>query len=485
MARSALRFLIPVTLLCALGIGSWYVEAQRTRTRSALSGFFESQPSELASRVGGRTARILVREGDSVRVGQALIVFEDRAAQAETEAKRHLTEQARQQWRELRNGSRPEDIRRQEAVVAEQSANLAHLRNGPLPEEIAAARDRLRETEAVYRRVRSGPRPQEIEQARAAERNAWARLAQVQRGPTAEEKAEAKARLDAAVAQETLDRSDLARSQSLYDQDAISRQQLERAQANERTSQAHRLEMERAYQRAELGGPHEETEQARAAYEQAKAALALLLAGSRKEDIEAASDDVSTAQENLRLLLRGTRPEDIRAAEARLAQAQAALDLLRAGSRQEQIAQSHAAERAAAATARSSQDNLEERTVRAPCNGVVERILIAVGDLVSPGAPVLRITDPSDLWIRIYVPENNLSRFSVGSDAELQLDGVPEPVLAYVESIATRGEFTPANLQTPDERGRQVFGVRLRLRRPDPRVKAGMYATVKRLGRWP
>jgi HlyD family secretion protein len=53
-----------------------------------------------------------------------------------------------------------------------------------------------------------------------------------------------------------------------------------------------------------------------------------------------------------------------------------------------------------------------------------------------------------------------------------------------VESIATRGEFTPANLQTPDERGKQVFGVRLRLKTTDKNVKAGMYSTVKRMGQW-
>jgi HlyD family secretion protein len=51
-------------------------------------------------------------------------------------------------------------------------------------------------------------------------------------------------------------------------------------------------------------------------------------------------------------------------------------------------------------------------------------------------------------------------------------------VSAEVESVASRGEFTPANLQTPEERGKQVFGIRLRLKQPDARVKAGMYATV-------
>jgi hypothetical protein len=53
-----------------------------------------------------------------------------------------------------------------------------------------------------------------------------------------------------------------------------------------------------------------------------------------------------------------------------------------------------------------------------------------------------------------------------------------------VESISTKGEFTPGNLQSPDERALQVFAVRLRLAHPDSRIKAGMYVTVKRVGSW-
>jgi HlyD family secretion protein len=92
------------------------------------------------------------------------------------------------------------------------------------------------------------------------------------------------------------------------------------------------------------------------------------------------------------------------------------------------------------------------------------------------------MADPNDIWIRVYVPESRLAEVRPGSGATLRVDGVPGTLDAVVESVSQRGEFTPANLQTPDERGKQVFGVRLRLRRPDSRIKAGMYATVTSLG---
>ncbi len=484
MGKLSPRLLIPVVMLLVFGVGGWYVQVQRARQRSTLSGFFESQPTQVASRVGGRIVRILVNEGDAVHTGQPLMTLNVAPAREDTRAKQEAAEQARQQLREVVNGPRPEDIRKQEGAVAEAEADLARLRNGPLPEDIRQARAKLQQMEAEYKKALAGSRPQEIAQAQAAERNAWARLAQSKRGLTPEEKAEAKARLDAAVAQVELASADAARYRTLYDEDAISRQQYDQAVTNLRQAEANRQEQAQAWQRAEEGTPQEEMEQAQASYQQAKAALDLVRAGSRREDIAAAKAQRNQAQQALQVLLRGSRIEDIQAGEARLAQAQAALDELKAGSRKEQIAQAQAAAKAAQATAKSSEANLVEQTVRAPQDGVIENVPVGVGDLISAGTQLLRMDDPRNIWVRVYVPEAQLAQVTVGSDVELRIDGIATPVAAYVESVATRGEFTPANLQTPNERGKQVFAVRLRLKQPDPRVKSGMYTTVRRIGNW-
>lgn len=476
------RLLIPVVLLGALGGGGWYLDGQHARQRSVLSGFFESRPTEMASRVGGRVAMLVVRDGDAIPAGRPLIFLEATPTQDETAAKQAAAEQARQQFREARNGPRPQEIARQRAAVAEAVANLARLRHGPRPEEVGAARARVNQAEAAYRKTVAGARPQEIAEARAAERAAWARLQQAERGPTPEERAQARARLDAALAGEALARKDAERMEALFRQDAVSGQQRDRAVAGLAEAGAKRQEMEEAWRRAEAGTPAEEREQVREAYREAQ--VALVRAGARPEDVAGAGAARDEARQNLQLVLSGTRLEDLRAAQARLDQAEAVLDELRAGSRREQVAALRAAAQAAQAQARASRRVLAECVVRAPFDGVVERTLVSVGDLVSPGTPVARLTDPRDVWVRVYVPESALARVGVGSDAVLRVDGVPDSVGALVESVASRGEFTPANLQTPDERGRQVFGVRLRLTRPDARVKAGMYATVDRIGAW-
>ncbi len=484
MKRPNPRLFVVLILVAVFGGGGWYIDRQRAKERAALTGFFENQPTQVASRTSGRIAKIWVKEGDTVHTGQTLLELEARPAQDDTAAKQAIAEQARQQLLEAANGPRPEEIRKQEAVGAEQTAALARLRNGPLPEEIAQAQAKVRQADALYRKARAGARPEEVAQAVAVERSALAHLQQSERGLTPEEKAQAKARLDATVATEALAQADAKRMETLFAEGAISRQQLDTARANLREAMARRTEQAQAYQRAEAGTPAEELEQVRQSYRQAKAGLDLVRAGSRAEDITAAQAELAQANDALQLLRRGSRSEDIRAATARLAQANAALAELRNGSRKETIAQARAGAAAAEANAQGSQHSSEERLVRAPTDGIVERIPVSVGDLVGAQTPVVRLTDPNAIWVRVYVPEARLAAVQVGTEAELHLDNVPQLLDGVVENIAAQGEFTPANLQTPDERGKQVFGVRIRLKRPDARVKPGMFVIVRRLGKW-
>jgi HlyD family secretion protein len=188
MAHLNLRIVLPLALIAALGIGGWYIDRRRDEERSTLSGFFESQPAEVSSRIGGRVARIEVKEGDAVRAGQPLVMLEAQPNRAENAARHAQAEQARAQQAEVEHGPRPEEIERQRAAVREAEAALLKLRHGPLPEEIGAARARLRQAEAMLSKARRGPRPQEIEEARAAERAAHAKFAQAQRGLTREER---------------------------------------------------------------------------------------------------------------------------------------------------------------------------------------------------------------------------------------------------------------------------------------------------------
>lgn len=427
------KVLAILIVIAVLGVGGYLIDRSRAERQSLISGYFESQPSLASSRIGGRVVRILVQEGDRVAPGQPLVRLEADSYGATVESQQRAVDQAEQQYLEILRGARAEQVSKASSAV--------------------------REAEANYERLRKGSRKEEVAAARAAANVALERLRQAERGLTTEERSQLQARVDAAAAAESLARKQLDRAEYLYNQGASPKQQFDTAQSGFAQAQAHRAEAEQALKRAREGTPREELAQSREAYRQALAQLDLVKSGPR--------------------------PEEISAARARLDQARAALAELENGSRPEQIAGAKAAEEQARLQAKSLGENLKEKEIVAPSKGVIDRVLVAVGDLVQPGSPVVQISYPDDLWIRAYVPEIHLSKVRVGDDAELRVDGVDGVVKAIVERIASQGEFTPANLQSPEERGRQVFAVRLRLAQPDPRIKPGMAATIRRVGGWP
>ncbi len=475
--------LLPV-LLITLGLTSYYVETGRKKQRSALTGFIESQPTLAAGRIQGRVKQVFVHEGDAVKAGDPLLELETEPDRQDAEARDAQQEQAGQALRELKNGSRVEDIAKQRAAVAEAAAQLTRLKNGPLPEEIAQAEARLARAMAALMKLRHGSRPEEIEAARAAHSLAEAKLAQAQRGLTTQEREEARARFESAASTEELARREAARYEELFRQDAVSRQQSEVKQTDLRSASAKRREMEQAWNLARTGTPREEMEQARQTELQARANLALVVAGARKEDIAAAEAEAQDAAMAVKLLKRGARSEDIAASQNRVREAQSVMDSLLTGARVEQIAQATAAAKVASHTAGAANSRLAEHVIRAPISGVVERIPVSVGDLLSAGTTAVRIANPGDEWLRIYVPEASLHQIHIGDIASIKIDGVEAEFEMKVESVATVGEFTPANLQTPEERGKQVFWVRLRPTKQDARLKTGIAVTVKRIGAW-
>src|SRR5204863_252041 len=101
------------------------------------------------------------------------------------------------------------------------------------------------------------------------------------------------------------------------------------------------------------------------------------------------------------------------------------------------------------------------------------------GDLVQPNQPIVRVLRADDLWVRAYVPETQLGRVRLGQRAEVTIDSFPGRHFAgEVVKIDAESEFTPRNVQSPDERRYQVFGVKVRVAEPDGIFKSGMAAEV-------
>ena len=277
------------------------------------------------------------------------------------------------------------------------------------------------------------------------------------------------------------------------------------------------------WERLKAGFREEEIAQAKARYEQLRARLDLLQAGAREQEIEAAEgrlqvaeaerklakenfrrinnlvssratsrEDLDVAiqqleaaeamrlvrQEELDLLKAGAREQEIREASAQMAEALAGWELVKKGYRAEEVDQARAARDAAEAALQAVQHQLKELTIVSPTTGVIDALELRPGDLVAAGAPVLAMIDHSRLWVRAYIPQNRLD-VQLGQVCAVTVDSFPSRrFAAEITFIAQQAEFTPSNVQTPEERAKQVFRIKVTLREGLDQLRSGMAADV-------
>ena len=106
--------------------------------------------------------------------------------------------------------------------------------------------------------------------------------------------------------------------------------------------------------------------------------------------------------------------------------------------------------------------------VRAPSNGVVTQIKVAVGATVAAGGEaLLELGDPSLLQVVAQVAESEASRVAQGQQAEVELPALSTRVAARVETISPRVE--------PESRRMQVY---LTLAKRVDGLQAGMLVQV-------
>ncbi|GAB4158939.1 MAG: efflux RND transporter periplasmic adaptor subunit [Planctomycetaceae bacterium] len=192
--------------------------------------------------------------------------------------------------------------------------------------------------------------------------------------------------------------------------------------------------------------------------------------------LKVARAEVQVKKENLSLLKAGTRKEDLKQAEAQLREAYAAWQLKVNGYSTEEIAEAKAATDAAESTLKAIEKQIAELKILAPTDAVIESIELQPGDLVPANAPALSLVDTSHLWVRTYVPENQLN-LKNGQEVDITVDSFPGVTFkGTITFIARQGEFTPRNVQTPHERSKQVFRIKVRV--SDQRLRPGMAADV-------
>lgn len=244
-----------------------------------------------------------------------------------------------------------------------------------------------------YSKVKQGNRPPQILQAQA----------------TAEQ---AKATLDNA-------QTTLTRNKSLFAQGAIAKADLDTAQTT------YNVDVQQ--------------------YNNAKAALALVNAGSYPQDIKFAAEQTKEAQ-------------------ATLKNDQANLKTIHV--RQEQITAAEAGVTQAKATVAYDQQQVAYATIRSPIDGIVAARQTEPGQIASSAATIMRIVNVRTMYYEPTISETDFSQTKIGDPVQVNVDALPGKT--YVgKVIAVYPAASASN---------RVFSLRVSIDDPRYELRPGMFA---------
>ena len=224
--------------------------------------------------------------------------------------------------------------------------------------------------------------------------------------------------------------------------------------------------------------------------------LALVLAGTRQQEIAAAEQSVNEAKIDLdqrqldlaraeRLLAKDEiaaqdRDQALTAVKRSNAVLEAATQRLseaREGARKEDVSIAWANLNQANENLKLSHVNLDYTVLHAPSAGVVTVRQAEVGEVVSPGSPVVTIADLDHIWLRAYIAETDLARIHWGQQVAVTTDTYPgKKYIGRISFIASTAEFTPKSVQTYKERVTLVYRIKIDIDNPAHELKPGMPA---------
>ena len=197
------------------------------------------------------------------------------------------------------------------------------------------------------------------------------------------------------------------------------------------------------------------------------------------EEFAAASASVQIQLNELAILQAGSRRQEIEKAEARQENASLSWELAKQGNRAEDVAQAVASRDAARAALDAIELQKAELTITSPTNGFVDSLDLQPGNLVGPNAPVMTILSLRNMWVRAYVPQRFL-QLKLGQKLKVRVDAYPdEEFSGTVTFISNQAEFTPGNVQTPDDRAKLVYRVRVTIDDKRDLLRSGMTADVR------
>jgi len=252
------------------------------------------------------------------------------------------------------------------------------------------------------------------------------------------------------------------------------------------------------------GSRAQEIRQAEAAVGQAQSQYALAQEEWERAQVLYKNDDITTSQYDryksqftgsqaalqqaeqlLSLVREGPRKEDIEAARAGVEQARAALQQAEASHlevrRKEQEVDTRRAQIDQARAQVAVMDTvIADGIVEAPLDGIILDKSAEIGEVVAAGTTIATLGDINRPWLRGYIRQQDHGRVKLGMKVRITTDSFPDKVYeGRLSYIASEAEFTPKQIQTPDERVKLVYRIKIEVENPRQELKLNMPASAE------
>ena len=145
--------------------------------------------------------------------------------------------------------------------------------------------------------------------------------------------------------------------------------------------------------------------------------------------------------------------------------------------RRSQVQTSEHMQAAASAQRTKADVRLRYTEMHAPIDGLVDVRAARVGEVVTPGQPIVTLINPDDLWVRADVEESYIDRVRIGDTLTVRLPSGAERDGTVFYRGADAAFATQRDVSRT-KRDIKTFEVRLRVDNRDRRLAVGMTAYV-------
>ena len=209
--------------------------------------------------------------------------------------------------------------------------------------------------------------------------------------------------------------------------------------------------------RARVTGAQAEMIEAKVSLDRFKTLIKQNLAAKAELDrakaiFESRESSLEEAQESLLVLTNGTREEDLRAGDANLQAAKASLD--------------------------NETRRLEDLTVLATRDGILDSLPWNLGERVTQGSPVAIVMAGKAPYARVYIPEPSRAAMQVGDELLVHVDGIEQSIQGRLRWIASEPAFTPYYGLNQDDRSRLMYLAEIQLPDEYQKLPSGLPVQV-------